>query len=274
MDDLVDGSSDDPEHDAQFWITQCSKTLDAKLSNSPDPMDNQEFTDPETKKKFNDLRSSLDLLPLSRLSAQPLYDLLKGFEMDLNFDAESSKFPIATETDLDLYASRVASTIAALVLELVFYHYQNESAFSAAQVKKLTQAGVEMGKALQCVNIARDIGRDAAIQRVYIPTTWLTEVGLTPSEVIRDPISPKLYIMQEKMLHYAGSLYSKSRAAMELLPIDVRGPIRTTVESYMEIGRELRRRKESILLEEKFRLPLWRRLLVAWQSMRNGPTVR
>ncbi|OJJ99643.1 hypothetical protein ASPACDRAFT_43267 [Aspergillus aculeatus ATCC 16872] len=201
------------------------------------------------------------------MTTEPLYNLLKGFGMDLAFNAQSTErptekhkvtFPMATEADLDRYATYVASTVAELVLGLLQHLYNQSQLYNYPQ---MAHAGREMGKALQCVNIARDIHRDAAIGRVYIPTTWLAEAGLTPADIQVNPRSTAAYAMQERVLDKAEGLYGRARGAIEELPAGVRGPVRTTVESYMEIGRYLRERTgESLRTARKMRLPVGRRL--------------
>ncbi|CAG8057835.1 unnamed protein product [Penicillium olsonii] len=271
MDDLVDDSDTFEEPGARYWITRCSRALDAKFDNRAKETKNEDSTNSFIGKGLDNLQSSLDFLPVSRLPKQPLFALLEGFKTDLEFDAKMNEFPIHTVADLDIYASRVASTVAVLVLNLVYHHYyRNKPVSPPDHLANLEKAGAEMGKALQCVNIARDIGRDAAIHRVYIPTTWLTEVELTHSEVIRCPTSPKVYMMQQRMLDLANVYYTNSRAAIEELPDGVREPIRATVESYMEIGRVLRQMKGNTLGVKKLRLPLWRRLAVAWFAMHTS----
>ena len=228
IDDLVDGSDNSPSCDGKYWISQCASAVDEKIGKSKSQPRIASPSDPAVAHKLKTLQHSVDYLPLRRLSKQPLYDMLKGFEMDLSFNARQGQFPIHSEKELDLYASRVASTVATLVLDLVCDHHRS---LNSAQLNVVKQAGVSMGKGLQCVNIARDIGRDAAIQRVYIPTSWLGAVDLSPAQVIQNPESQKVHRMQQKMLDLADNYYKESRAAIEVLPIETRGPIRTTVES-------------------------------------------
>ena len=113
---------------------------------------------------------TLLLLPTSRLSSAPLYELLRGFEMDLTFSPTSTTGPIKTESDLDLYGARVAGTVAHLCIELVLFHHPGTREHEA---KRLMAAGHDMGIALQYTNIARDLGVDAANSRCYVPPGWL-----------------------------------------------------------------------------------------------------
>ncbi|OOF94982.1 hypothetical protein ASPCADRAFT_131546 [Aspergillus carbonarius ITEM 5010] len=159
IDDLIDEAEN--EHEARYWLTQCKSIMDARINSE------HVYRQPKGE-KYETLFDSIDTLPLSRLSKEPLYDLLKGFEMDLVFNSEKGTLPIETERDLDRYSAYVAE-----------------------------DSGKEMGMAAQCVNIAQDIRRDAAIGRVYIPTTWLDEVGLLLGDVIRFPNAPVIYELQD-----------------------------------------------------------------------------
>lgn len=216
--------------------------------------------------KASPLLHSIALLPASRLSLGPLLELLSGFVMDLGFSFEKQEYPIETEEDLEVYAQRVAGTVAAGLLELVFSH--TDVQYSPDKQEEIIQAGQQMGKALQYVNIARDIKRDAAIKRVYIPTVWLKTKNLTPTDVVTNPDNPALAIFEDRMLLKADHAYQMSVQAIDQLPKDVRGPIKTTIESYMMIGQMVRKaRRESTKIEGKLKVPLWRRLKLAWSAM-------
>jgi 15-cis-phytoene synthase/lycopene beta-cyclase len=123
-----------------------------------------------------------------------------------------------------------------------------------------------MGIALQYVNIARDIATDAAIDRVYLPTSWLKEEGITPQDVLENPDSAAVERLRDKLLDKAFGVYKEARVAMAQLPNEARAPMRVAVESYMEIGRVL---KEKVYKVKKGRatVPKLRRLRVAWAAL-------
>lgn len=226
------------------------------------------------KKESNDDASlplilSIALLPTSRLTITPLLELLAGFEMDLQFSEKEENFPIQTEKDLELYAYRVAGTVASSLLELVFSHYGlDEAAFAPERQKQIIQAGQTMGQALQYVNIARDIRQDATLGRVYIPSAWLQEEKMTTNEVIAGD-DPRIAIFEERMLKKAALAHDMSVRYIDMLPNEARGPVKTTVESYMMIGDMVRKRRRQGLhnMPGKLKVPLWRRVVRAWQEM-------
>jgi 15-cis-phytoene synthase/lycopene beta-cyclase len=181
-----------------------------------------------------------------------------------NFSKKLRVFPIAKEHDLEVYAARVAGTIAELCLELVFFHTFSKT--TTAQREHLIQSGGRMGIALQYVNIARDIAVDAAIGRVYLPTSWLKEVGLTPQNVFDNPDSAAIERLRTRLLNKAFGIYGEARFAMSQLPPDARAPMKVAVESYMEIGRVLKEKGYKVKAG-KATVPKLRRLKVAWKAL-------
>ncbi|KAI9720716.1 MAG: hypothetical protein M1828_005596 [Chrysothrix sp. TS-e1954] len=214
----------------------------------------------------------LEYLPTSRLSKLPLYDLLKGFEMDLDFYEldqvpqvpKTARWPIKTQTDLELYGKYVAGTVAELCLDLVFFHHPRSP--SSRPRATFQKAGALMGTALQVVNIARDVQVDAAIFRVYLPSDWLKDAGTSHEEVLRDPRSPVVAHLRTRLLDIAFAYYNEASSALEDLPVAARGPMRMAVENYMEIGRMLRIEGYQIR-PGKATVPALRRLWVGWRAL-------
>ncbi|KAJ5936850.1 Bifunctional lycopene cyclase/phytoene synthase [Penicillium verhagenii] len=274
IDDLVDEAPD--RETAQTNIKEASQLLNWCFSAKRPSEPLYGYVDvegsPEQTHDPSPLLSSIALLPTSRLTLKPLLELLSGFELDLGFSAEKQQFPIATEADLEVYAYRVAGTVASSLLELVFQNYEiGEIKHDPVQQARILKSGQHMGQALQYVNIARDIKRDAAINRVYIPSSWLAEEGMTPKDVLANPDDDRLAIFEDRMLRKADEAHARSVRAINELPKEVRRPIKTTVESYMIIGAMVRKRRQAGVREEgKLKVPLWRRLRLAWWEMNGG----
>jgi 15-cis-phytoene synthase / lycopene beta-cyclase len=263
-DDLVDNAASPEE--AKDWIRKLDKFLD--LSYAAEAV--RERVPEYVATNFpTSTQSALLVLPTRFLDKTPLYDLLKGFEMDLEFSTTStgSTFPIQTEQDLEVYSARVAGTVAHSCLDLVFHH--TSRTISAARRAELVTMGENMGIALQLVNISRDITVDAQMSRVYIPTIWLKEAGLSPADILADPARPEIDTLRHRLLQKAFGIYNKSRSAIEDLPAEARGPMRVAVESYMEIGRVLREGRPT-LKRGKATVPKWRRITVAWKALNGG----
>lgn len=263
-DDLVDDATTATE--AREWIARLNKFLDIAYSG---PRSRPALIKLVHEQFPANTRSALIQLPTEKLSRQPLQDLLLGFDTDLAFDKTSS--PIQNEDDLKLYAERVAGTVAQMCIELIFRTY--DSSLSKAEQRKVENAGNLMGVALQYVNIARDIAVDAKISRVYLPATWLAEAGLSQELVLKEPSGPRVESIRNRLLDNAFKLYNESKHSIEQLPSEAAGPIRVAVESYMEIGRTLR--KEGYVVKAgRATVPKWRRLLVAWQTLNQTSQAR
>lgn len=259
-DDLVDEAGSIGE--AKHWIAKLNEYLDITYRGPNLKVERREYLismfPPST-------QAALRLLPTSYLSPTPLYDLLKGFETDLYFSS-SNPFPIRDEPTLQIYGAQVAGTVAESCLELVFHHSQIFTPES--QRRRIVQAGGRMGIALQYVNIARDISVDASNGRVYLPTSWLKEEGLTPEDIIKDPISKTAETLRQRLLDSAFEIYDEAKSAIEQLPAEARGPMRVAVESYVEIGRVLRQPGYKVKAG-RATVPTFRRLAVAWNALRH-----
>lgn len=256
-DDLVDNATTAEE--AKTWIAHLDRFLELAYSG---PRSRPALIKLVYEQFPSDTRSALVQLPTDKLSRQPLQDLLLGFDMDLAFDTAAP--PIKNEGDLKLYSERVAGTVAQMCIELIFRTYHSK--LDQDKQREIVIAGNLMGVALQYVNIARDIAVDAKIGRVYLPSTWLAEAGLTTEQVLKDPSGPRIESIRNRLLDKAFLLYNESKHSIEQLPSEAAGPIRVAVESYMEIGRTLRQ-QGYIVKAGRATVPKWRRLLVAWQTL-------
>ncbi|KAK4983075.1 hypothetical protein LTR50_007427 [Elasticomyces elasticus] len=330
-DDLIDnaGSVDEARH----WIEKLGTFLD--YSYNEKQADRKKIASYIIYTFPKETQLALFHLPTDRLSPLPLYELLKGFEMDLEFpspmtstsavkgkpkpsngkpvaNTHATQFPINTEQDLDLYASRVAGTVAEMCLELVLAQLTS----SPESRRRLLDAGAKMGIALQYVNIARDIAVDAQMGRCYVPTSWLKKEKLTPEALVSglsrlcsataandntdaieragrvastllgldsttpyptpstspDILTSKTEILRARLLDRAFALYASARPAIEELPPDAnaRKGMRVAVESYMEIGRVLRRKKGYKVKAGRATVGRWRRVGVAWWALGGG----
>ncbi|KAB8287902.1 hypothetical protein EYC80_010260 [Monilinia laxa] len=273
-DDLVDEAKSDSE--AREWIAKITHYLDLvyapkenlgmSTSWSPDLHTYIQDTFPPSS------YAPLLLLPTHILSSGPLYELLAGFKTDLEFKHPNSskgfgEFPIETEHDLSIYSTRVAGTVAEMCLELVFYH--TPTAVLSHRRDALVNSGARMGIALQYINICRDVTVDAAIGRVYLPTSWLEEENLKPQQVVETPTGPIVDKLRGRLLEKAFGIYREARPAIEQIPDDARVSMRVVVESYMEIGRVMNERSYKVT-QGKATVPKLRRIAVAWKALSQG----
>ncbi|KAK3637769.1 hypothetical protein LTR56_011975 [Elasticomyces elasticus] len=289
-DDLIDNAESSAE--AREWVGKLKQYLDHCYGGAVKTKDGREISardpnqGPATQWVMGqfprDAQLTLLLLPTERLAKEPLYELLRGFEMDLSFSSSSGSVggPIKSEEDLDTYGARVAGTVALLCIQLVMFHYPGNK--SMDEGKRLMKAGHDMGIALQYTNIARDLEVDAKNKRVYVPPGWLKKEKLTPESfvsgilktsaakgVVSDQDSfflKKVGVVRGRLLDRAFAFYEESKSAIEELPLEARAPMRVAVESYMQIGRELRRPGYK-MKGGRATVPVGKRLWVGWRAL-------
>lgn len=152
--------------------------------------------------------------------------LIEGFA----WDAEGRRYD-SLDSLLD-YAARVAGSVGAMMALLM-------GARSEAAVARAADLGV----AMQLSNIARDVGEDAAMGRLYLPRDWLQAAGLDAEQWLSRPRhGDALGGVVRQLLDHAERLYDRAEAGLALLPPACRPGIALARRLYREIGREVARR--------------------------------
>ena len=140
-----------------------------------------------------------------KIPRQPFEDLILGLEMDLR------SVQYETFDDLSLYCYRVASTIGLIAIEI--FGYKDPRARDYA---------VNLGKALQLVNILRDVQSDARRGRVYLPREDLQHFGVRPAELLSgaygDPFIELMQFECDRARHFFA-------VARQFLPAHDRRPM-------------------------------------------------
>lgn len=124
------------------------------------------------------------------------------------------------------YAARVAGTVGAMMALLMGVR-------SADGVARACDLGV----AMQLSNIARDVGEDAAMGRLYLPREWMREAGIDPDAWLARPVhSPALGSVINMLLDAADVLYRRVGAGVAQLPLACRPGINAARFLYADIG--------------------------------------
>ncbi len=129
------------------------------------------------------------------------------------------------------YAARVAGSVGAMMCWIM----------GPQNIETLERA-CELGVAMQLTNIARDVGADAALGRIYMPRRWLIEAGIQADEWLKNPVfTPGIKVVVNRLLNEADRLYKQSQHGIAALPPDCRSAILAASMIYREIGVQLRR---------------------------------
>jgi len=154
------------------------------------------------KGETRELRALAETVERFRIPRQPFEELILGLEMDLR----TARYE--TFEDLALYCYRVASTIGLIAIEI--FGYRNPRARDYA---------VNLGMALQMVNILRDLQSDARRGRIYLPREDLDRFGVRPKEILAgnftDPFIELMQFECDRARHYFD-------LARQMLPLEDR----------------------------------------------------
>lgn len=124
------------------------------------------------------------------------------------------------------YSARVAAAVGAMMCVLM----------RVREADALARA-CDLGVAMQLTNIARDVGEDARMGRIYLPLDWLDEAGLDPKTFVDTPqASPEVKRMVRMLLAEARRLYIRSESGIAALPASARTGIFAARYIYAGIG--------------------------------------
>jgi 15-cis-phytoene synthase len=151
--------------------------------------------------------------------------LIEGFAWDANARHYESL------EDVQAYGARVAGSVGAMMCWIM-----------GPRDRASLARACELGVAMQLTNIARDVGEDARMGRLYLPRQWLREAGLQPEAWLAQPsFGPALASVIERLLQAADGLYVRGQTGIAALPPDCRAAILAASLIYSEIGLQLRR---------------------------------
>lgn len=150
--------------------------------------------------------------------------LLEG----LAWDADERRY--ADLSGVRDYSARVASAVGAMMCVLM--RVRDPDALARA---------CDLGVAMQLTNIARDVGEDARMGRIYLPMDWLADAGIDPVNFTRDPLpTDDVRVMVKRLLAEAQRLYVRSEAGINVLPLKARTGIWAARLIYAGIGSQVR----------------------------------
>jgi phytoene synthase len=95
---------------------------------------------------------------------------------------------------------------------------------------------------MQLTNIARDVVEDAAVDRIYLPLSWLEEAQIPPEELAAPEHREKLAMLSLRLLREADGYYRSGDAGLWYLSFRSACAVSAARHVYSEIGSLLVRR--------------------------------
>ncbi|MEM1379227.1 MAG: phytoene/squalene synthase family protein [Pseudomonadota bacterium] len=161
------------------------------------------------------------------MPAQHAYDLLRGFEMDVQ------QHSYDTLEDTLRYSYHVAGVVGVMMAIVMGVDPSDENTLDRAS---------DLGIAFQLTNIARDVIDDAAIGRVYLPGDWLEAEGVRahPRDVLDERNRDAVWRVALRLLQEADKYYVSSGPGVRKLPIRAGFAVAAARRVYRDIGRVVR----------------------------------
>ncbi len=109
-----------------------------------------------------------------------------------------------TLAELEAYAARVAGAVG--VMMALVMGTRDAGALARA---------ADLGVAMQLTNIARDVGEDASMGRIYLPRQWLREAGIEPESCSepRDLLRRLRALLSVSLASRMGSMRARPRVS-------------------------------------------------------------
>lgn len=148
-------------------------------------------------------------------------DHLAGFERDA-----AGWRPITTD-DLLSYCYQVAGAVGVMMAHVMGVDPFDEDTLHRA---------ADLGIAFQLANIARDIVEDARVGRVYLPSDWLAEEGLTGADLADPKHRSALARLTRRLSTMADDYRRSARIGAARLPFRSRWAVLSASGIYGEIA--------------------------------------
>jgi len=149
------------------------------------------------------------------------------------------------------YAARVAGAVGAMM-----------SLLMETRAPDALARACDLGVAMQLSNIARDVGDDARMGRLYLPKAWLRELGVDPAAWLADPRpDARVDAVVLRLLAEADRLYARAAAGVASLPLACRPGINAARLLYAGIGHQVRRAGGDGV-RRRARVPAWRKAML------------
>lgn len=163
---------------------------------------------------------------------EPFFELIKGVEMDLQVNRYSSF------DELLQYCYRVASTVGLMCIEI--FGYKNSSTRNYA---------VNLGYAMQLTNILRDVKKDAANGRIYLPGEDLKKFNYSEEQIFNNEYNDSFYSLMQYEGNRAKGFFNKADQSLNFDDKTSMFAARAMQHIYTKLLRKLEGKKYDVYSE-------------------------
>lgn len=157
---------------------------------------------------------------------------------------------IKDEADLERYAFGVAGNVGLIMYPILGGRSPQGRAHAA-----------DLGIAMQCTNIARDVFEDITRGRVYLPSAWLSGCALRDLLDDSTAVEPIVVDAVQKLLRFADVRYARGLAGVHYLAPQSQFAIRVAAQCYAAIGERVIR--DGRLARERAVVPFTQKVVMA-----------
>ncbi len=122
---------------------------------------------------------------------------------------------LANNEELDDYTFRVAGCVGVFWTEMSLAHLMT---LKPEEEEKFMALGIRFGKALQMINILRDIPEDLRFGRCYLPADALAQVGLKPADLMDDSHLDTFRPVYDRYLDLTNEHLEAATAYIHMIP--------------------------------------------------------
>ncbi len=176
---------------------------------------------------------------------EPALALLRGARMDVTVRR------YATYDELCNYCYHVASTVGLLVSPILGY----------ASPEAL-EYGVTLGRAMQLTNILRDVGEDALMGRVYLPSEDLARFEYSEDEIFASVRDDRFVALMDFQIARVRELYLEAEPGIAMLTPESRYTVRLALSLYRRILRAIELNDYDVFSRRAF-VPLRAKIVTA-----------
>jgi 15-cis-phytoene synthase len=156
-------------------------------------------------------------------------ELMKGVLMDTHVNRYE------TFDELYVYCYRVASTVGLMSSEI--FGYERPETLDYAEA---------LGIAMQMTNILRDVGEDAAMNRIYLPLEDLKKFNVSEEQIFANRADENFVELMKFEIERAREFYRKAERGVPLLSPDARFAVLLAARLYARILDEIERQNYDV----------------------------